>query len=65
MNTYNFVVGSGLDDHRMLNQSQQQPDFGRGQSEQLPDAFILQVSGTSVRTRGTSDINVAVSVVAK
>jgi hypothetical protein len=29
------------------------------------DAFILQVSGTSVRTRGTSDINVAVSVVAK
>ena len=29
------------------------------------DAFILQVSGTSVRTRGTSDINVTVSVVAK
>jgi hypothetical protein len=29
------------------------------------DAFILQVSGTSVRTRGTSDIHVTVSVVAK
>jgi hypothetical protein len=29
------------------------------------DAFILQVSGTSVRTRGTSEINVTVSVVAK
>jgi hypothetical protein len=29
------------------------------------DAFILQVSGTSVRTRGISDINVTVSVVAK
>jgi hypothetical protein len=44
MNTYNFVVGSGLDDHRMLNQSQQQPDFGRGQSEQLPDSQDQSIS---------------------
>ena len=29
------------------------------------DAFILQVSGTSVKTPGTSDIHVTVSVVAK
>ena len=29
------------------------------------DDFILQVSGTSVRKRGTSDINVTVSVIAK